>query len=294
MCLSKAVIAPRSRECSSGVGQPGVVSEWGDLGGVATGRVQPDIAPWLPPEILEPIRRQLGIAHGVLNVPVAEIGLQGARVVAGICQGEAATVAEHVRVAAPRCFRWKTSCVLLRLKDNSCPKRPPDPSGDPEQSWHCAWGTRGQRRHMTKIEPHCEVIMSRGYAWGFQPTSADLHSWCRVPPYIWSHGDRLTKSANGTITAMDRVGSPGAPNPQTLSVRSASREGPRLIPKWAALHPPLLTLPASLTVWRSRSVPPLPPHWPWPGSCSNQAGSSSTFAFFCKPCGDPQLASIRH
>jgi hypothetical protein len=36
----------------------------------------------LVPEVLEPVRRQLGVAHSVLNLLVAEIGLQRARVVA--------------------------------------------------------------------------------------------------------------------------------------------------------------------------------------------------------------------
>jgi len=36
----------------------------------------------LSTKVLEPIRRQLGVAHGMLDVPVAEIGLQGAGVVA--------------------------------------------------------------------------------------------------------------------------------------------------------------------------------------------------------------------
>jgi hypothetical protein len=47
---------------------------------------------------LEPRRRQLGIAHGVLNVPVAEVGLQGPRVVPLVRQRVAAGVPEHVRV----------------------------------------------------------------------------------------------------------------------------------------------------------------------------------------------------
>jgi hypothetical protein len=51
------------------------------------------VPPSIPPEVLEPIRRQLGVAHGVLDIAVAEIGLQGAGVVALICQGEAAGVA---------------------------------------------------------------------------------------------------------------------------------------------------------------------------------------------------------
>jgi hypothetical protein len=36
----------------------------------------------LPPEILEPIGRQLGVTHRMLNVSMTEIGLQGPRIVA--------------------------------------------------------------------------------------------------------------------------------------------------------------------------------------------------------------------
>ena len=50
------------------------------------------------PEILEPIGGQLGVAYGVLNVPVAKIGLQAARVVPFVGQGEAAGMAQHMRM----------------------------------------------------------------------------------------------------------------------------------------------------------------------------------------------------
>jgi hypothetical protein len=52
----------------------------------------------LPPEVLEPGRRQLGIAHRVLDVAMAEVGLQGAGVVASIGKRKAAGVAQHVRM----------------------------------------------------------------------------------------------------------------------------------------------------------------------------------------------------
>jgi hypothetical protein len=32
---------------------------------------------WLSPEVFEPIRRQLRVAGGVLDIPMPEIGLQG-------------------------------------------------------------------------------------------------------------------------------------------------------------------------------------------------------------------------
>jgi hypothetical protein len=47
----------------------------------------------LPPEVFEPVRRP----DRVLNVAVTEVRLQGARVMAGIGQGEAARVSQHVR-----------------------------------------------------------------------------------------------------------------------------------------------------------------------------------------------------
>jgi hypothetical protein len=52
----------------------------------------------LPPEVLEAIRRQFGIAHGVLDVFVAEIGLQRPCIVAFVGEGKAAGVSQHVRV----------------------------------------------------------------------------------------------------------------------------------------------------------------------------------------------------
>ena len=54
--------------------------------------------PWSPPEVLEPTRRQLSVAHGVLDVPVAEVGLQRPGIVALVGQGEATGVPQHVRV----------------------------------------------------------------------------------------------------------------------------------------------------------------------------------------------------
>ena len=52
----------------------------------------------LAPKIPESRRRQLRVAHRVLNVLVPEIGLQGARVVPLVRQRVAAGVPEHVRV----------------------------------------------------------------------------------------------------------------------------------------------------------------------------------------------------
>src|SRR5262249_48449277 len=51
----------------------------------------------LSPEILEPIRRQLRVAHRVLDILVPKPCLQGPRVMSGISQGIAAGVAQHMR-----------------------------------------------------------------------------------------------------------------------------------------------------------------------------------------------------
>jgi hypothetical protein len=50
------------------------------------------------PEPFEPHRRKLGIANGVLDVLVAEVGLQATRVDAFVGQLEAAGVPKHMRV----------------------------------------------------------------------------------------------------------------------------------------------------------------------------------------------------
>jgi hypothetical protein len=50
------------------------------------------------PEILEPRRRQLGVSHGVLDVAMPQVSLQGARVVPFVRERIAASVPEHVRV----------------------------------------------------------------------------------------------------------------------------------------------------------------------------------------------------
>src|SRR6516165_300263 len=54
----------------------------------------------LAPEILEAIRPQLGVAHCVLNVAVAEVSLQRAGIVALVGERITAGMAQHVRLAA--------------------------------------------------------------------------------------------------------------------------------------------------------------------------------------------------
>jgi hypothetical protein len=48
------------------------------------------------PEVLEPMRCQLGVAHRMLDVLVTEVRLQRACVVARVRQGIAAAVSQHV------------------------------------------------------------------------------------------------------------------------------------------------------------------------------------------------------
>ena len=58
--------------------------------------------------------RQLGIAHRVLDVLVAEIGLQGPRIVPGIGQGEAASVPQRVWVGLAASPARSTSLLKPR------------------------------------------------------------------------------------------------------------------------------------------------------------------------------------
>ena len=57
-----------------------------------------DGPPSIFPEALEPIRCQLGVSHGVHDVLVAEVVLQGTRVPAVIGKLEPTRMPEHVRV----------------------------------------------------------------------------------------------------------------------------------------------------------------------------------------------------
>jgi hypothetical protein len=50
------------------------------------------------PEVLEPIRGQFRIKHGVLDVPMSHIRLNGSRVLPLRCEVEAASVPELMRV----------------------------------------------------------------------------------------------------------------------------------------------------------------------------------------------------
>jgi hypothetical protein len=54
--------------------------------------------PLVPPKILEPRRRQLGVAHRMLDVLVTQVGLQRASIVASIGKRVPASVTEHARM----------------------------------------------------------------------------------------------------------------------------------------------------------------------------------------------------
>ena len=62
-------------------------------------------------KVLEPLRRQLSVAHRALDELVAQIGLQRSRIVARVSQSVAGGVAQHVRMGwrprqpAPLCGR---------------------------------------------------------------------------------------------------------------------------------------------------------------------------------------------
>jgi hypothetical protein len=63
------------------------------------------------PKIFEPRRRQLCVAYGMLNGPMAEPILNSPRVVAGVRQGVAAAVAEPCGRAPGNRSRRARQCV---------------------------------------------------------------------------------------------------------------------------------------------------------------------------------------
>jgi len=89
----------------------------------------------LSPEILEARRRQLGIAHRVLDVLVAEVGLQGARVVALIGQSEAAGMTQHVRMRFERQPGGSTGALDHASEPGSRERRTALRGEDERRSW---------------------------------------------------------------------------------------------------------------------------------------------------------------
>src|SRR6516225_4649423 len=66
--------------------------------GVPCGAMDPAPPSSVPPKILESVGRHFGVPDGVLNVLVAEVVLQGRRVVAIVGQLKPAGMAKHVWV----------------------------------------------------------------------------------------------------------------------------------------------------------------------------------------------------
>ena len=65
----------------------------------------------LPPKILEPARRQLGVTHRVLDVSMAQVGLKGPGIVAFVSQREPAGVSQHVGVSLEAQLGLDTSAL---------------------------------------------------------------------------------------------------------------------------------------------------------------------------------------
>jgi len=83
------------------------------------------------------MRRQLGVAQRVRDVLVAEIGLQGPRIVPGIGQGEAASVPQRVWVGLAASPARSTSPLKAALV-NGAPTR--------TETWAPARAVAGARR----------------------------------------------------------------------------------------------------------------------------------------------------
>jgi hypothetical protein len=73
----------------------------------------------IPEKFLEPLRRQSGIAGGVLNIAVPEIGLDGARVMAIIGELVAAGVPEHVSMRIDAQIS-SGGCPLHHAREGGC------------------------------------------------------------------------------------------------------------------------------------------------------------------------------
>src|SRR5271154_5304559 len=56
----------------------------------------------VPPEILEPVRSQLGVSNRMLDIAMAQPSLQSPSVMPCVRQGEAARMSQHVRVDCKR------------------------------------------------------------------------------------------------------------------------------------------------------------------------------------------------
>jgi hypothetical protein len=75
----------------------GFSRNWTTLGPLISPLIFSLRARGLAPEVLEPVRCQLGVPDRVLDVAMAKPGLQRSGVVTGVGQCKAAGVAQHVR-----------------------------------------------------------------------------------------------------------------------------------------------------------------------------------------------------
>ena len=94
------------------------------------------------PKILEPRRRQLSVADGVLDVAVAKISLQRPRIVPLVGERVAACVPEHVRV-----------CLEGKLRFDPCPLDHAGKPGSAEGRSALRGEYEGRRRLLLALEP---------------------------------------------------------------------------------------------------------------------------------------------
>jgi hypothetical protein len=79
----------------------------------------------LSPEILEATRGQLSVSHRVLDVAVAEVGLQRSRIVALVGQRQATSLAQHVRMSRKAQLGLDPSALYHARKACLRERRPP-------------------------------------------------------------------------------------------------------------------------------------------------------------------------
>ena len=120
------------------------------------------VATSAPPEVAEAVRRKLRIAHGVLDILVAKVVLQGTSIMPIVGEFVAAGVPEHVRmhwvtVSLPPIDRGVTWRLLsLRARNRS-------------RLWS-AWRNRHFRRaavSRSSLGLASTLVRSRHYGWQF-------------------------------------------------------------------------------------------------------------------------------
>ena len=87
----------------------------------------------LAPEVLEPIRRKFGVAHCVLNIPVAKVRLQGPCVMAVVSEGKPTGMPQHMRVSLEAEARRLPARSTIRANPavvNGAPRSQVNTNGD--------------------------------------------------------------------------------------------------------------------------------------------------------------------